>query len=45
MRARADGPKAVKDECWVLDDGPEQPGDHPWWLTPRSRTRARTWRE
>jgi hypothetical protein len=27
MRARADGPGAVKGECWVLTDGPEQPGD------------------
>jgi hypothetical protein len=24
MRARADGPRVVKDECWVLADGPEQ---------------------
>jgi hypothetical protein len=29
MRARADGPGAVKGECWVLTDGSEQPGDHP----------------
>jgi hypothetical protein len=27
MRARADGSRAVKNECWVLTDGPEQPGD------------------
>lgn len=27
MRARPDGPGAVKGECWVLTDGPEQPGD------------------
>jgi hypothetical protein len=27
MRARADGPGAVKGECWVLIDGQEQPGD------------------
>jgi hypothetical protein len=33
----------VKDKCWVLADGPEQPGDHPWWLTPRTRIRTRTW--
>jgi hypothetical protein len=24
-RARADGPVAVKGECWVLTDGSEQP--------------------
>jgi hypothetical protein len=24
---RADGLGAVKDECWVLTDIPEQPGD------------------
>jgi hypothetical protein len=44
MRACADGPGAVKDECWVLADEPEQPGDQPWWLTPRTHTRVRTWR-
>jgi hypothetical protein len=27
MWARADGPGAVKGECWVLTDGPEQPSD------------------
>jgi hypothetical protein len=27
MWACADGPGAVKGECWVLTDGPEQPGD------------------
>jgi hypothetical protein len=43
MRARANGPGAVKGECWDLADGPEQPGDQPWWLTPGTRTRARTW--
>jgi hypothetical protein len=43
MRARADGPGAVKNECWVLADGPEQWGDYLWWLTPRTRIRARTW--
>jgi hypothetical protein len=34
MGAHADGPGAVKDECWVLADGLEQSGDQPWWLTP-----------
>jgi hypothetical protein len=42
-RARADGPGAVKGECWVLIDGSEQPGDQSRWLTPRSRTCVRTW--
>jgi hypothetical protein len=42
-RARADGPGAVKDECWVLADRLEQSGDQPWWLTPRARTSMRTW--
>jgi hypothetical protein len=42
-RARADEPGAVKDECWVLTDGPEQSGYQPWWLTPGTHTRARTW--
>jgi hypothetical protein len=27
MQARANGSGAVKDECWVLADGPEQPSD------------------
>jgi hypothetical protein len=27
MRACADGPGAVKDDCWDLADGPEQLGD------------------
>jgi hypothetical protein len=27
MWARADGPGAVKGECWVLTDRSEQPGD------------------
>jgi hypothetical protein len=36
MRARADGPGAVKGECWVLTDGSEQSGDQPRWLTPRT---------
>jgi hypothetical protein len=27
MQACADGLGAVKDECWVLTDIPEQPGD------------------
>jgi hypothetical protein len=27
MWARVDGPRAVKDECWVLAYEPEQPGD------------------
>jgi hypothetical protein len=44
MRDRANGPGVVKDECWILADGPEQPGDQPWWLTPETRTRARMWR-
>jgi hypothetical protein len=39
MRARRDGPRAVKGEYWVLTDVPEQPR----WLTPETRTRARTW--
>jgi hypothetical protein len=43
MRAHADGPRAVKGECWVLTDASEQPGDQPWWLTPGTRTCARTW--
>jgi hypothetical protein len=43
MRARADGPGAVKGECWVLTDKLEQPGDQPWWLTPGTCTCARTW--
>jgi hypothetical protein len=43
MRARANGLGAVKDECWVLDDGLEQSSDQSWWMTPRTRTRARTW--
>lgn len=33
MRAHADGLGAVKDERWVLADGPEQTGNQPWWLT------------
>jgi hypothetical protein len=43
MRARADGPGAVKGECWVLTDVPKQTGDQPWWLTPRTHIRARMW--
>jgi hypothetical protein len=43
MRARADGPGAVKGECWVLTDGSEQLGDQPRWLTPGTCTCARTW--
>jgi hypothetical protein len=43
MRARADGLGAVKGECWVLTDKSEQPGDQPRWLTPGTRTCARTW--
>jgi hypothetical protein len=43
MRARANGPIAVKGECWVLTDGSELPGDQPWWLTPGTHTCARTW--
>jgi hypothetical protein len=43
MRARADGPGVMNDECWVLTDGPEQPGDQPRWLIPGTCTRARTW--
>jgi hypothetical protein len=43
MRAHADGPVAVKGECWVLTDGSEQPGDQMWWLTPRTHLCARTW--
>jgi hypothetical protein len=34
MRARADGPGAVKGECWVLTNESEQLGDQLWWLTP-----------
>ena len=40
---RACAPEAVKGECWVLTDGPEQLGDQPRWLTPGTHTRARTW--
>jgi hypothetical protein len=43
MRARADGPGAVKGECWVLTDESEQSGDQPWWLTPGTRTCERMW--
>jgi hypothetical protein len=32
----------VKGERWDLTKGPESPGDQPWWLTPWTRTRART---
>jgi hypothetical protein len=42
MRARANGLGVVKDECWVLADGPK-PGDQLWWLTAGTRTRTRTW--
>jgi hypothetical protein len=42
MRARVDGPRAVKDECWVLADGPEQPDDQSWWLPTGTITCART---
>jgi hypothetical protein len=44
MRVRVDGPRAVKDKCWILVDGPEQSNDQPWWLTPGIRTHAMTWR-
>jgi hypothetical protein len=43
MRACADGPKAVKGECRVLTNGPEQPGDQPWWLTLGTHTHTRMW--
>jgi hypothetical protein len=43
MRAHADRPGAVKGECCVLTNGSEQSGDQPWWLTPGTRTYARTW--
>jgi hypothetical protein len=43
MWARADGSGAMKDRCWTLDDGPEQPAHQPWWLTPETHS-ARTWR-
>jgi hypothetical protein len=43
MRACADGPGAVKDDFWVLADDPVQRGDYPWWLTPETHTRTRTW--
>jgi hypothetical protein len=43
MQARADGPRAVKGKCWVLTDGPEQPGDRPQWLTHGTHTCVRTW--
>jgi hypothetical protein len=43
MRACANGSGAMKDESWVLTDGPEQPSDQPWWLTSRTRTRTSTW--
>jgi hypothetical protein len=44
MWARADGPRAMNDECWVLTDEPDQPGDQSWWLTLGTRTCARTWK-
>jgi hypothetical protein len=28
MQSRVGEPGAVKNECWVLADGPEQPGNH-----------------
>jgi hypothetical protein len=31
MRARADESGTMKDECWVLADGPEQPDDQQSW--------------
>jgi hypothetical protein len=43
MWARADGPVAVKSECWALTGGPEQPGDQSRWLTHGTRNRAKTW--
>jgi hypothetical protein len=43
MRTCANGPRAVKGECCVLTDRSEQPGDQPRWLTPGTRTCARTW--
>jgi hypothetical protein len=42
-QARADEPRAVKGECWVLTDGSEQSSYQPRWLTPGTHTRARTW--
>jgi hypothetical protein len=42
MRPRADDPGAVKGECCVFTDGPEQPCDQPWWQTPGTCTRVRT---
>jgi hypothetical protein len=30
MWARAGRPEAVRDDCWDLANGPEQPGDKPW---------------
>jgi hypothetical protein len=43
MQTLADGPEAVKGECWVLTNGSEQPGDQPWWMTPGTHICARTW--
>ena len=43
MRAHADRPGVVKGECCGLTNGSEQSGDQPWWLTPGTRTYARTW--
>jgi hypothetical protein len=43
MRARADGPVAVKGECWVLTNESEPPGDQPRWLMPGTHTCVRTW--
>jgi hypothetical protein len=43
MRAHADGPGEVKDECWEVTDKLEKSGDQPWWLTPRTHTRTRMW--
>jgi hypothetical protein len=43
IQAHADGLGAVKGNCWVLTDGPEQSSDQPRWLTPGTHTRERTW--
>jgi hypothetical protein len=43
MQVRVDGPRAVKDKCWILVDRPEQSTDQPWWLTPGIRTHAMMW--
>jgi hypothetical protein len=42
MRVRADRLGATKDERWNLTERPKKSCDLPWWLTPGTRTGART---